>query len=253
MLWYKAWLETRWRFLIGLALLTMLACGAVLQYPATARLLPLAESLPTGSGIVGRAIKEAVDAQRDYRGFIWWQWVRQNFTQMWTLFAVLIGSGGLLGSAGALFTMSMPASRTRLLGVRAAAGFAELLILAVVPSSLIPLLSPLIGETYSFGTAIVHALCMFVAGACFYSFTLLMSTTFTDVWRPALITCAVGIGVAMVETVVHQAGAYGLFAVMDGETYFRTGALPWGGLAITIAVSMSLLYGAALNFSQLDV
>ena len=33
MLWYKSWLETRWRFLIGLALLMLSAGGTVLAYP----------------------------------------------------------------------------------------------------------------------------------------------------------------------------------------------------------------------------
>ena len=33
MLWYKSWLETRWRFLIGLALLMLSAAGTVLYYP----------------------------------------------------------------------------------------------------------------------------------------------------------------------------------------------------------------------------
>ena len=33
MLWYKAWLDTRWRFLIGLALLVSIALGNALSYP----------------------------------------------------------------------------------------------------------------------------------------------------------------------------------------------------------------------------
>jgi len=39
MLWYKAWLETRWRFAIGLALLTLSAAVTVLSYPAVMRVL----------------------------------------------------------------------------------------------------------------------------------------------------------------------------------------------------------------------
>jgi len=255
MLWYKAWLDTRWPFLIGLAILVVLACGNVFEYPTTARLLPLADTLPHGTGIVGRAIDEAIQTQRDYRGFIWWQWVRQNFTQTWTLFAVLLGSGGLLvsGSKGALFTAALPASRKQLLGIRAGACMIELLVLAVVPSLLIWLLSPAVGESYSLTTALVHASCMFLAGVVFYSFAVLMSTTFHDMWRPALVTCLVAIGIGVVETVVRQMGGYGVFAVMRAETYFRSGALPWGGLLVTIAISASLFYAALLNFVQLDL
>jgi hypothetical protein len=254
MLWYKAWLETRWRFLIGLALLVMLACGVVFQYPTVVRLRPLAESVQTGSGLLGRAIREAVEIQRDYRGFIWYQWVRQNFAQMWTLFAVLLGSGGLLahGSSGALFTLSLPASRSRVLGVRAASCLAELFVLALVPSLLIPLLSPAVGESYSLAAALIHAVCMFVAGTALFSFALLMSTVFSDIWRPLLITCAIGLVLALSEQVARDAGGYGLFRVMTAESYFRGGAVPWLGLFVSGVVSAALLYGATVNFSQQD-
>jgi hypothetical protein len=88
-----------------------------------------------------------------YRGYVWAQWLRQNMTQMLALFAALLGTGGLLSQAsggGALFTLSLPASRDRLLGVRAATGLAELLALAFLPSLVLPLLSPVVGETFSF-------------------------------------------------------------------------------------------------------
>ena len=45
MLWYKSWLETRWRFLIGLALLILMACGAVFGYPAVQELMPMAAQI----------------------------------------------------------------------------------------------------------------------------------------------------------------------------------------------------------------
>jgi hypothetical protein len=39
---------------------------------------------------------------------------------------------------------------------------------------------------------------------------------------------------------------------MTGEQFFRTGRLPWAGLAVATAASGALLYMAALNFSRLD-
>ena len=84
-------------------------------------------------------------------------------TQMLSLFAVLLGTGGLLSQAsggGALFTLSLPVSRKRLLGVRAATGLAELLALAFVPPLLLPLLSPAVGQSYGIGDALVHGACL---------------------------------------------------------------------------------------------
>lgn len=121
MLWYKAWLETRWRFLVGLVLLMCSAAAAVLAYPRVVReLLPLVPSADLG-GVVGGLIREQANLSRTYRGYVWAQWFRQDMAQTWTIFAVLLGTGGLLSQAsrgGALYTLSMPASRTRLLGVR---------------------------------------------------------------------------------------------------------------------------------------
>jgi len=148
MLWYKAWLETRWRFLIGLALLICSAAAIVITYPKVVKLLPLVPSLEV-SGEIGRRIRESAELSREYRGYVWSQWFRQNMAQSWTIFAVLLGTGGLLSQAaggGALFTLSLPVSRKRLAGIRAATGLGELLLLAFVPSILLPLLSPAIGQ-----------------------------------------------------------------------------------------------------------
>jgi hypothetical protein len=94
MLWYKSWLETRWRFLIGLALLVCSAAVVVFTYPKVVKLLPLVPSLDV-SGEIGRRIREAAELSREYRGYVWSQWFRQNLAQTWTLFAALLGTGGL--------------------------------------------------------------------------------------------------------------------------------------------------------------
>ncbi len=187
MLWYKSWLETRSRFLIGLAVLMLTAAGAVIAYPRVVALLPLVPTV-TVNGELGRRIKEGAELIRTYRGYVWSQWLRQGMTNMLSLFAVLLGTGGLLSQAsggGALFTLSLPISRKELLGVRAATGLAELMALAFVPPLLVPILSPAVGASYGVGDALVHGLCLFVAAAVLFSMACLLSTVFSDVWRPS--------------------------------------------------------------------
>src|SRR5438093_12928437 len=121
MLWHKAWLETRWRFIVGLVLLVFSACGSVLAYPRVDELLASAPKVEMG-GVVGRQVREVLELAREYRGYIWAQFFRQNLIQMWTLFAVLLGSGSVLSQAfggGTLFTLSLPATRSRLVAARA--------------------------------------------------------------------------------------------------------------------------------------
>ncbi len=79
MLWYKTWLETRWRFLIGLGLLICSAAGAVFTYPEVQKLLA---HVPTNvGGMLGDRIREAAALSSSYRGYVWSQWFRQNLAQ----------------------------------------------------------------------------------------------------------------------------------------------------------------------------
>jgi len=254
MLWYKSWLETRWRFLIGLALLIFSTAGTVLAYPELIKLLPLVPKLDL-SGEIGRKVAESMELARDYRGYVWSQWFLKNMPQMWALFAVLLGTGGLLSQAsggGALFTLSLPASRNRLLGVRAATGLAELLVLAFVPSLLLPVLSPAIGQTYGLGDALIHSACLFIAGTVFFSLAFLLCTVFSGVWRPMLIVLCVATVLALLGQVFRDLSHYSLFRVMSAETYFRGGGLPWQGLLASAAASAAMLYGATINIARRD-
>jgi hypothetical protein len=254
MLWYKSWLETRWRFLIGVGLLTVSACGLVLYYPEIMKLMPAANSIDM-SGELGRRIKEGVELASSYRGYIWSQWFGANVTQMGTLFAILLGSGSPIssGSAGAtMFTLSLPASRNRLLGVRTATGLMEWLGVALVPSLFIPLLSPAVGESYSVASALVHGACLFVAGTLFFSLAVLLSSMFGDLLRPLLIVCAIAVLVGLAEMAFGGRESVGPFAVMSAESYFRGNGLPWTGLVLNLAASAALLYGATVVLARKD-
>jgi hypothetical protein len=254
MLWYKSWLETRSRFFFGLALLMVVAAGTVFDYPAVVKLMPMAQGVDVG-GQLGRAIRESVQISSTYRGHVWVSWFRQNLSQMGTLFAALLGSGGLLSQAAggaALFTLSLPVSRNRVLGIRAATGLAELVVLAFVPSLLIPLLSPAVGESYSLASVLIHGLCFFAAVAAFFCLALLLSTVFADIWRPLLITCSIAIVLSGCEAVVREFQPYGIFRLMSAERYFEGGGVPWVGLLLSSAVSAGLIYVAAGNLARKD-
>ena len=193
MLWYKSWLETRWRFVGGVVLLMLSAGSTVALYPQVLALLPAAANLGL-EGELGRRVAESAELARSYRGYVWSQWFRQNMPQLWTLVAAALGTGGLLSQAaggGALFTLSLPVSRARLVSVRAATVIGELLVLSLIPAVIFPLLSPVVGQSYGFADAAVHGVCMFVGGAVFFSLAFFLSTIFGDIWRPLLLAVCV--------------------------------------------------------------
>jgi hypothetical protein len=254
MLWYKSWLETRWRFVIGLVVLVCSGAGVVLWYPEVVKRLPLAATVDL-NGFGGRQIREGAELAREYRGYVWWEWFRQSLRETWTIFAVLLGTGGLLSQTSggaALFTLSMPVSRTRLLGVRAATGLAELLVLAIVPALVVPLFSPAIGQTYSAWDALVHGVCLFIAGTVFFSLAFLLSTVFSDVWRPAAITLALSYVLSFGEQASAGMSRFGILRIMSAQSYFRGGELPWFGLLAAMMASAAMLYAATVNIARRD-
>ena len=254
MLWYKSWLETRWRFAIGLALVVCSAGVAVFSYPAVRELLPM---VPRDDidGDLARLIREAADLVREYRGYVWSHWFSQNLSQTWTLFAVVLGTGGLLAQStrgGALFTLSLPVSRARLLAVRAATGLVELVALAFAPSLILVALSPAIDQSYGVGDALVHSACLVVAGSVFFSLAFLLSTVFSDIWRPLLIALVVAAALAVAGKLVPGLSRFSVFSVMSAESYFRGGGLPWLGLLASAAASLAMLVAATRNIERQD-
>ncbi len=253
MVWHKAWLDTRWRFLSGLGVLALLAMGTVFGYPRVVReLLPLV-TLPQDDGLVARAIRESVELSRTFRGYVWLNAFSQNFVQMGTLFAVLLGSGGLrTESAGVLYTLALPFSRRALMTTRAATGLAELFAVVMGPSLLIALLAPAIGERYAVADALVHGLSVFAVSMVFFGFTFWLTTQFNDVWRPGLIACGVAMCIGAAEAVFARALPFGLFHVAHAESYFRDGRVPWLGILTAVAVGVLFVHRAVVTVEAQD-
>jgi hypothetical protein len=82
MLWYKSWLDTRWRFLLALVLLLVFACGTVMSFETMQKLLAslpqdaFKDALP-GGDTVQQQIRESLDAARTFSGYVWSQWLAQ--------------------------------------------------------------------------------------------------------------------------------------------------------------------------------
>ena len=252
MLWYKAWLETRWRFLIGLALGAGFCAMIVLAHPALKSVQVDLSQVPEAFRQVA---EEGLALTATYRGYVWSQWFGKNLLNVWTFFAVLIGVGGVVTESSrgsALWTLSLPVSRGRLLGVRAAVGALELLALALVSSLLIPLLSPAVGESYGFADVFVHSLLAFAAGLVFYGLSLLLSTIFNDQLKPIIVGLGIAFGLSIVSLFSKRVAEYSVFKVMSGESYFRDGALPWAGLAACLALAVLMFFLALRVLERRD-
>ena len=246
MLWYKVWLDTRWRFLIGLAFGSLAACGVVLFFDDARQLLQASPmNLPSGNPLE-EALREQLEALQTFRGYVWFQWFDQNFALLGSVFAALLGSGAPLSTSGRglLFSLALPVSRARWMRTRLSLGLAELFALCLLPALVIVLIAPLVGERFPLVDAVVYAMCAFVAASVLFGVASLLSTVFNDVWRPLLLTLLVGLAVGL--------AGIGFFDVMSAVDYFTGESFPWLGLVACVALTTGLLYAAAANVERRD-
>lgn len=253
MLWYKAWLDTRSRFVLGLLVLLALACGTVFLFRTVQT---IAASLPAdavvGGGVLEERMQEAFEAIRTFRGYAWSQWFVGKLPALLTLLAALLGSGSpfVKAGAGALFSLALPASRERWIGTRAAIGLAELLAAALLPSVAIVAIAPAVGQQFSFLDALVFGLSAFVGASLFFAIAMFLSTFFSDVWRPLLLTCLAAVVMSAVGMALPS--GRGLFEAMAGESYYYDGALPWPELVLAAAAAGFFVYCAAASVARRD-
>jgi len=216
---HKAWVDTRIRFVFGLVLAVIPACGLVLWFkPDTVITAP----------------------PMTYPEFIDWQFFSQQLAQIWCLMTVLLGIGGLntqpqLGG-GALFTLSLPVSRGQILTSRAIVVLLELLAIAIVPALAIVVLSPLNGHSYSLGAALGHAGLLWTGGAVFYAAAFLLAHAFRQPLAPILVL-GFFLTVMGLRAVFPGLTAYTLAPVVTGQIYFRDHVFPWTHLLVSVALS----------------
>jgi ABC-type transport system involved in multi-copper enzyme maturation permease subunit len=250
MLWYKAWLETRFRFLVGAALVIGCSAFFVLGNPF------ILGTWREWQQLHPQEVEQTwiMRAALDYPYFIWHFVFRVLLQQLWVLCAVLIGFGGLSresAQATAGFTLSFPVSRRRIVSVRAAVGCLEIAALGFIPAVLIPALSVFIGKPYPVGQGISHALLMVLGGVVFFSLGVLLSTIIESEHTPTLIGVAFIALFYFVLTPYADEGAYepiwlrliDASRVMAGQPYLTSLATyPLLGVCMSLLAALGLFY-----------
>src|SRR5207244_8247631 len=112
MLWYKAWMESRARFLMSLCLIVFFCVLFV----------------HSGEKNIGRN-----QITEHYKLF---STTAVLVAGLWVLVVILLGMGGLIREravGASSFTLALPISRVRITSVRIAVGLIEAVVLGVVP------------------------------------------------------------------------------------------------------------------------
>jgi len=242
MLYYKAWLESRMRFLAAATVLSLYCVTFIRE--ARVNFPPVFEPRLPFTAYVWRGIYDGVD------------------TLVFILFAAMLGLGGLerereLGSDG--FTLALPVTRSQLLVPRVAVAMIEMIALAAIPVVVVPWASASIGRSYPVEHAVRFALLFAVTGGLWVSAGVLSSVLLTGVYTSlvaSVLTPAAFAAVAATSA-ARRHPAVSPFNVMNGArlpivnrvTALANGPLPWASLCAFIAISAVLL-GAAFAVSR---
>jgi hypothetical protein len=231
MLWYKGWLETRFRLLFTLGFTTLILA---VQYSArNATPPPGGKSAAYGLVMTGSPILVMmVCAMLGGAGI-----VTQPSMQ---------ATKGLHGST--LFTLSLPVSRLRLLAVRASIGWFEAAGVIAALCSGMWLVSPAFRVTVTPVEMLEYAGTLIACGSSLYCLSVLLASFLDDQWRAwgTMITSA-----ALWWLSTHTplpASANIIRAMRDGSPVLAH-TMPWTAMAFSLGLA-AILFFAALKVVQ---
>lgn len=257
MLWYKAWLESRTRFFIGLAAVSavpILYAGlhhvlipqwiVALRQPQT----PKPEWLSL--------------AINDYRFYVWHFLFDYHLQWLWLLFGVVLSFGGLgreESRGTAAFSLGLPVTRARWLLTRAVVTLVECVFLAAAAGIVVLLAALSIGQAYPFAQDIAHAMLLVAGGVFFICLALLISAVVKGDFTPVAATIGiVGVPYLVLQEYVRRARAdswarkFDMAHVMAGPWYLIWSNVPWASLALVWTLAIGILATAVWFGNRLD-
>jgi ABC-2 type transport system permease protein len=241
-LWYKAWLETRGRFLACLITLTLF-CFVFVHH---------------AQGIAFRGDGLArPGGPADYYRLLY---VNQQFLViMWVVSAVLLGMGGLVREKAvgvSTFTLSLPVSRARLFGVRTAMGVMQTAALAILPWCAVYLASSSVGLPIRVSQVAFYIFLLLGGGLSYFAMALLVSSVVEGEYTAP----AIAFGVVLLTAITFDAWLrpFSLWRLIAGDlsidrhTYLLPPAFPWCGVSASLAAALSMLLLALQRIRRRD-
>jgi ABC-2 type transport system permease protein len=238
MLWYKAWLETRSRFLVALVGMTLICAYAVFDGDRTTY------SYTGTSGSNGV-----------------WHSTHSLLVLMWVLAITLLSMGGLLrekASGASAFTLALPVPRTQLIGVRIGMCLGQGVTLAIIPWIAIYTADAIFGRTHSLPQAVFRVVLLLGGGPIFVALAILVSSLVEGEYT-APVVCFGVVVVVSIALADPPLRAYNPWSFMAGSEYLTKPSMllaepiPWAHVAANLAVAAVLILVAVGSLRKRDL
>lgn len=251
MLFYKAWLESRLRFLVGVAAVTALCVLFI-------RLRPIL--IPDWIGVLhdpkwsGRPSWLYLGVH-DLNFYTWHFLFENKLQQVWVLFAILLSLGGLVrekDKGTSAFSLSLPVSRNRWLMTRMFVAMVESLALGLVAALAVPMVSWSIHEWSPFSQVIAHCLLIVAAGVVFLALGAVFSTLIRGEHMALPVTLILlGTPYLLIQQYIREAAPSAwvhrvdISQVMAGPPHLTWATTPWLGIAVSFLLAIGFIFVAA--------
>jgi len=249
-LWYKAWIESRTRFILIAVCLTVFCAAVVLFH-----------------GQVEPVLTEALRGlrSRTFSGHVYSLVYSGTAKGMFAILVIFLGLGGLgreRTHGTAFFTLALPATRFQIIVAQMAVGLLELAILSLLPALSIPPLSVLVHQYYPFTQALHFSVLWFCCGSIVFAasfflsvvlpgeytapvacFLIMMLDAGASDWRPVIVWR------------LNLMWTMGDFNTMhwDPELNLLLSApLPWARLAVIMFLALCMLAAAVRSTRKQD-
>jgi len=228
MLWYKAWLETRARFLLCLVGTTAI-CGA---FTIRTQAQALADTPPWYFASVNF-------------------YAHQYLVGMWILSAVVLGMGGLVreGAVGtAAFSLALPVSRRAMAGVRIGCGAAQMALVGVVPWMAIGGSTLAAGHPLAWDQVARYLVLLLSGGFVYFSVSILVSSLVEGEYTGPTVAMGIVIVSALVPGLVKSWRPFSVIGLMSGgdllekQRYLLRDPFPWLAVGVSVMLSAALLW-----------
>lgn len=208
---YKAWLETRVRFLAGLVGVAIICIYNLEQHAGLFRLWSWDLQHPDiqrHSGFAWLGVHE-------YGWYLWHYFYDESLQQIWALFAVVLAFGGLIRektNGTVSFSLGLPVSRRRWLFTRLAAVGMESVALGLFSVLVIIVGSAVIHQTFSLSQVLLHTALMVAAGVFMIAFGNLCYSLFPGNYLSLLYTVVLlGVPYAWIQLQMQRMRLYEAF------------------------------------------
>lgn len=247
MLFYKAWLESRFRFFAGVASVIAVCTLFIRLRPILVPDWMADLQNPHWSG----RPKWLYMGVHDLNFYAWHFLYENKLQQVWVIFAILLAFGGLVREkqmGTSMFSLGLPVSRRRWFLTRILVAAVQSLLLSFIAVMAVLLASWSIHEPYGETQVLGHCVLIAAAGAVFLSLGAVFSMVIRGEHMALPVTLIVlGIPYLFIQEYMREAAPNAWIRridvshVMAGPPHLTWATVPWLGLTISLSLAVCFL------------